>query len=440
MKKNIKPLSIVITLLVTCFLFVVLFPIFKTQAQVALIDDVYLYLSRVQKGLSGITQLTGTVSVTNGSATVTGSGTSFQDELSVGDIIKINTSTHKVDAIASQTSLTLTSDYLGTTGSGLTAYTDQSLEMILVFKTTGNFITEGTIEIQFPPGDANADVGAWCRTEGALTVTGVTEAPPSTAAITAVTGETTLAATCDEGTGGAGDIITISDVAALSSANTYGVKLSSNTGKLGTSNSVGSKTVVVEIDDGVDKEVRAFGVYIISSDTVEVVAEVMETPTVECTLDTTKVSMPVLYPGAIISEETVSDQIETTSPSDTGYYWAAYGKGNGTDAAGLWNAAESSLIASGATTVDISAANSQGFGINIGTPSDGGTVTANFVHGTYGRYGGIVYGPAGAKLILYNTASVTAETADVIYGARASSTADTGTYREFITFVCGGYY
>ncbi len=364
MKKNIKPISIVLTFLITAFLFIVVFPTFKTEA--GTLTTAYLYLSRIKTNLDG--------------------------------------------------------------SSG------NEVEMVLTFRPSTGFATNGKVEIFFSPGSANADVAKWCRTQGSLTATGVTVAPPSTSGITALQG--TLVASCTQGTGSAGDSITITGVGVLVNTNTYGVKLVNNAGKLGTSASTGTKTVVVQVSQGTDLDSKAFGVYILPEDTVEVEATVSAAPTVECTLNTAKVIMPVLYPGGTISETTVTNQITTTSPS-TGYYWAAYGKGN-SSAAGLWNSGGPKLLPSSATTVDLSGANSEGFGINIGGTT--GTVPANFQTGTLGRYGGIVYGPAGARLILYKTTTATAETANVIYGARAGSAAPAGTYREFITYVCGGYY
>lgn len=55
-------------------------------------------------------QLTGTVGTTAASATVTGAGTLFESELSDGDSIIIDGETYTVDAIASDTSLTLVED------------------------------------------------------------------------------------------------------------------------------------------------------------------------------------------------------------------------------------------------------------------------------------------------------------------------------------------
>ncbi len=65
--------------------------------------------------------LTGTVSVTNGSATVTGTGTLFTTQLVVNDLLFISGAGYRVAAIVNNTSLTLTTAYAGITASGLTA-------------------------------------------------------------------------------------------------------------------------------------------------------------------------------------------------------------------------------------------------------------------------------------------------------------------------------
>src|SRR3990167_8275572 len=70
--------------------------------------------------------LTGTVSVTINTATVTGVGTAFTTELAVGDSIKIGSEVFTVSAIASATSLTLNSNHLAG-ASGATAYRDPTL-------------------------------------------------------------------------------------------------------------------------------------------------------------------------------------------------------------------------------------------------------------------------------------------------------------------------
>lgn len=73
-------------------------------------------------GIGGVTipsHITGTVAVTNGSTTVTGTGTLFNTELSVGSILLINDVPYTFATIVSDTQATLTTNYLGATVSGL---------------------------------------------------------------------------------------------------------------------------------------------------------------------------------------------------------------------------------------------------------------------------------------------------------------------------------
>lgn len=64
-------------------------------------------------------KLKGTIAVTNGSPTVTGTGTFFTTELSVGSIILINGVPYTVLSISNDTSLTLTTNYAGANASGI---------------------------------------------------------------------------------------------------------------------------------------------------------------------------------------------------------------------------------------------------------------------------------------------------------------------------------
>ena len=68
------------------------------------------------------TALTGTVAAVQNGAVVTGAGTLFTEQLSVGNAIRIGTSTMTVAIITSNTSLTLGTVYPGTTNSGLAAF------------------------------------------------------------------------------------------------------------------------------------------------------------------------------------------------------------------------------------------------------------------------------------------------------------------------------
>lgn len=66
--------------------------------------------------------LTGTITFTNGNTAVTGSGSAFLSEVIVGSLVKLNADSAsawgKVQSIASNTSLTLASNYTGTGGAG----------------------------------------------------------------------------------------------------------------------------------------------------------------------------------------------------------------------------------------------------------------------------------------------------------------------------------
>ena len=81
---------------------------------------------------SSIFQIAGRVSVTGGSATVTGSTnftTSFNKQLNPGDWIVIRGQSYRVDTIASDTSLTLTQAYRGPDASNVTVSKTQDLRI-----------------------------------------------------------------------------------------------------------------------------------------------------------------------------------------------------------------------------------------------------------------------------------------------------------------------
>lgn len=65
--------------------------------------------------------LTGTLTATNGSSTVTGVGTLFTTQVEFGDFLTLGGVQYKVLSVASNTSLTLVSNFAGTTSSSLTS-------------------------------------------------------------------------------------------------------------------------------------------------------------------------------------------------------------------------------------------------------------------------------------------------------------------------------
>lgn len=104
------------------------------------------------EGATLTSTLTGTLTFTNGSATVTGSGTAFTTELRLGDWIRLSTDVdttsgwRRVSAIASDTSLTLSAVYAATGGSG-TGYTTRDVIYISNNNTVGNVICNNLIAI-----------------------------------------------------------------------------------------------------------------------------------------------------------------------------------------------------------------------------------------------------------------------------------------------------
>lgn len=70
--------------------------------------------------------LTGTVSTTNTSATVTGSSTVFLDEVDVGDVIRVNSTYAKVVGITSNTALTISPAWGIANTSGISATVKQA--------------------------------------------------------------------------------------------------------------------------------------------------------------------------------------------------------------------------------------------------------------------------------------------------------------------------
>ena len=76
--------------------------------------------AQIGVGNGGLTAITGTITFTNGSKTVTGSGSSFTTELAVGDKVQLDADATlmKIAAIATNTSLTLEYLYDDTGGAG----------------------------------------------------------------------------------------------------------------------------------------------------------------------------------------------------------------------------------------------------------------------------------------------------------------------------------
>lgn len=335
--------------------------------------------------------------------------------------------------------------YLSRIQANLNGTAGQTVELVLAIDTAQNIPTAGSITIEFP----DADDAGWCRTAGTLTVAGVASSTADLASTnwdidSALPTSGTLSASCAQGTGaGSVDKITITSVGALTSGTTYGVKITNNVGIIGTHGTAGEHELNISAFQGTTIDSKTFKISLIADDSVIVSATVSDVPSVSCSISAVTVALGTLYPGG--SYATGSHTIGTSSSGAAqGYYWAAYGTGNGTDAGLYKSDAATYLLASGPTdTLDLAAAGAEGFGITLTDPDTTGpaVVTANFITGTPGTFGTLDDGVAGAKLILYqNGAQGSVESSTVTYGARASSAAPAGTYQEIVTFVCGGYF
>jgi hypothetical protein len=337
--------------------------------------------------------------------------------------------------------------YMSRIKADLNGGTGQVVEYVVAFEVSQSFSSGGQVEITFPISDDSE----WCRTAGNLIATGVTASAADLSGtdwdIDSALPDTGsgLSAACTQGNGSTTvDTITITAVGALSTATTYGVKITngSSAGVIGTSATTGLRTITVEVSEGTTIDSKAFSVSILTDDQVVVSATVSAAPSVTCQISTNSVSLGTLYPGG--SFVTATHTIGTSS-SNAGYYWAAYGQGDGSTDAGLYKVAPSAyLIAStGSTTIDLTGGNAEGFGMTVSDPDAGGSaaVPSNFQTGTLGQFGALDRAAAGARLILYQSdEQASTENATITYGARASSSAVSGSYSETVTFVCGGYY
>jgi hypothetical protein len=115
------------------------------------------------------TALTGTVSVTASDTAVTGAGTKFDEELAVGNAIKIGTETFTISAITDATHLTL--DSVHTTGvAGVAAFTDPVIFKLDTGDSVNTFIVQadGNVGIGTDSPEFDLDVYGTVRFQSEL--------------------------------------------------------------------------------------------------------------------------------------------------------------------------------------------------------------------------------------------------------------------------------
>lgn len=370
---------------------------------------------------------------------------------SLNPFVKIVIPTFLIVAIASfffvfssqAASLTAVYVYLSRVKAGLNGTAGNTLEVVLAITPASSIPTGGTVTIEFAD-DADTQ---WCRTAGSLTVAGVTSSSADLAATnwdidSALPTTGTLSAACTQGSGASSvDKITITAVDALTAGTTYGVQLSNNTGLLGTASSAGSQEITVTVSQGTTIDSKTFRLYLVSDDQVVVSATVSAAPTVNCTISANTVNLGTLYPGGAYA---VGSHTISTDTTASGYYWAAYGTGDGSTDAGLYKStATTKLLPSGSTaTLNLSTPGVEGFGMILSDPdAAGAAVVSTDFTGPAPTFGTLDRTFAGAKLLLQqNGDQSSAESSTVTYGARAGAAAPAGSYQETVTFICGGYY
>lgn len=105
---------------------------------------------------------TGTVTVTNGSSTVTGSGTLFSGNVAAGDLFTVvgDNAWYEVAAVGSDTSLTLAANYAGTTGSGKSyaISRDFTTRLALPYPQKGDIETASLIKRAFEQIDSETNI------------------------------------------------------------------------------------------------------------------------------------------------------------------------------------------------------------------------------------------------------------------------------------------
>ncbi len=160
-------------------------------------------------------------------------------------------------------------------------------EIIFTTSSTGG-MSSGSLIIVFP--DAND--GQWCRTAGTLTAA-TTSLHDSATALPG-----TLSASCTQGSGSSSyDTITVTFSSAISNSTTYGVRISGNTGVLGTANSATASIVTVKTNNGSDVDTRNIALVTVASDQISITGKV--DPTLTFSITDTQIGFGTITSAAL---------------------------------------------------------------------------------------------------------------------------------------------
>jgi len=314
------------------------------------------------------------------------------------------------------------------------------VDMVYVLTPSANTNGSDTITIQFP----DSEDGQWCYTSGGTSLTTSVDMSGYIDVLeTVISLPGTLTATCTAGSGaGSYDTITVTGVDSLTSGTAYGFKVVGNLAALGTATSTGDHTLTMDLNDGGAIQSFSFGVELITDDQVVVSATVADVATVNCSLSANTLNLGSLFKGGSYVTNSHTFTVSTSSTAN-GYYVAAWGTGDGSTNAGMYNSGAPYLIDSDFSSNTMDLNSTEGYGLRVSDPDAAGSasVYTDFANGTASVFGTLGFTTENAKVLFSQTAAeVSGDTSTITHGVAAGTGADAGSYSETVTFMCGGFY
>lgn len=313
--------------------------------------------------------------------------------------------------------------------------TGVSTGMIIMFTPVSAFNeleTEKVFRIYFPPGDVGSD--RWClEDEGSLTVSGILESPVSYGdweIEKVLPGGANLEATCYKGDVGGMDYIEITGVGDLEANTSYGFEIGKDENVFKTGLNSGGNLISFQILEDMKTASISFETNLFPHDQVFVEAYVSEVSTITCTVGD-NVNLGFLFAGGVYVTGNHDLSIDA---SDSGFYWAVRGDGNGVTP-GLVHETESlEVLSSLGDGERVSLVTGEGFGLVV-SASNLGIIHPNYENTDSGIFGAIDIEPR----LLLQSEDEGEGAYTITLGARAGIGAMSGAYQETLTYVCGGY-
>ena len=318
---------------------------------------------------------------------------------------------------------------------------DSAASMTVMFTPGSDFTSvedNRSFRIIFPQDEVGTD--EWClQNNVAFTTITPTDSSPveqgawNIDAALPVEGGGPLVATCHRGSANENDYIEITGIGNLAGGTSYGFTIASEVSLFKTGKTVGNNLISFQLTEGDNVENLTFGINLLASDQVTVTAEVLDVGTITCNLSTNTVNLGNIFPGGVY----VTGGMSLTTESTMGFYWAVYGDGDGTNAGLYTNAGGTYLLSSEGVEGQVNLLTGEGFGMLAS--SNQGYVPLKYTLDTSGIFGSISSGVSEASVFLYADEPTGAVNTSISYGVRAGSEAQSGSYEETLTYICGGY-